>query len=50
MEIVEFPYSEDYIEVEHILPDIRGNCSVGFKFLPGCDFDFDSFKIEAVDK
>ncbi len=49
-EIIEFPYSEDYIEVEHILPDIRGNATVKIIFLPGCDFDFDSFEIEAMDE
>ncbi len=48
-EIIEFPYSDDYIEVEHILPDIRGKGRVEFKFLPGCDFDFDSFVIYPKD-
>ena len=49
-EIIEFPYSEDYIEVEHMLPDIRGNATVKIIFLPGCDFDFDSFIIEGEDE
>ena len=49
-EIIEFPYSEDYIEVEHMLPDIRGNATVKVIFLPGCDFDFDSFIIEGEDE
>ncbi|MCH5325510.1 MAG: DUF4982 domain-containing protein [Eubacterium sp.] len=45
-EIVEFPYSEQSISVAHPLPDIRGKGTVQFKFLPGCDFDFDSFEIK----
>lgn len=44
-EIIEFPYSDNTIEVEKELPDLRGNLSVEFQFLPGCDFDFESFSI-----
>ncbi len=44
-EIIEFPYSEESITVSAKLPDIREKCSVNFKFLPGCDFDFDWFEI-----
>lgn len=44
-EIVEFPHSDGYIEVGHKIPDIRESCSVHFKFLPGCDFDFVDFVI-----
>lgn len=44
-EIIEFPYSEEIITVPKELPDLRGNLSVEFQFLPGCDFDFESFKI-----
>ncbi len=48
-EIIEFPYSEKSITVSAALPDIREGCSVQFKFLPGCDFDFDSFEIRKAD-
>ena len=44
-EIIEFPYSDESITVSVKLPDIRGNCDIEFRFLPGCDFDFDSFEI-----
>lgn len=44
-EIIEFPYSDESITVSAKLPDIREKCSVNFKFLPGCDFDFDCFEI-----
>ncbi len=47
-EIVEFPYSEDYITVEKEFPDISGMSVVKLQFLPGCDFDLDS--IEFVPK
>lgn len=49
-EIIEFPGSGDIISVTHELPDIRGKGTVKFIFLPGCDFDFDSFEIEPNDK
>lgn len=49
-EIVEFPYSEEITAVTHKLPDIRGKGTVKFNFLPGCDFDFDSFEIKAMDE
>lgn len=45
-EIVEFPHSEENISVIHALPDLRINGTVKFRFLPGCDFDFESFRIE----
>lgn len=45
-EIVEFPYSENTISVTHPLPDIHGRGTVKFRFLPGCDFDFESFQIK----
>lgn len=44
-EIIEFPYSDESITVSVKLPDIRGNCDIEFRFLPGCDFDFESFEI-----
>ncbi len=43
-EIVEFPFSEDYITVEKQLPDLRGKAAVKVMFLPGCDFDFASIQ------
>ena len=46
-EIVEFPYSDEIISVAHGLPDIRGKGKIQFRFLPGCDFDFESFRIKA---
>ncbi len=48
-EIIEFPYSEEFISVTHKLPDIRGKGTVKFIFLPGCDFDFESFEISPMD-
>lgn len=43
-EIVEFPFSEDYTTVEIPFSQYNGKASVKFSFLPGCDFDFDSFE------
>ncbi len=43
-EIVEFPYSEDYITVEKALPTFTGMAVVKVMFLPGCDFDFGSIR------
>ncbi len=43
-EIVEFPFSEDYITVEKPFPDFRGSGTVKVMFLPGCDFDFESIE------
>ncbi len=48
-EIVEFPFSEDYITVEKQLPDFRGNAVVKVMFLPGCDFDFGSIQFFPAD-
>lgn len=45
-EILEFPGSLMPITVSHRLPDITGKVKVEFRFLPGCDFDFDWFEIE----
>ncbi len=47
--IIEFPQSDERIAVKTPLSDIRGNCLVEFKFLPGCDFDFDSFTISPME-
>ena len=43
-EIIEFPFSEDYITVEKEFPDYRGAGAVKLQFLPGCDFDLESFR------
>ena len=48
-EIVEFPGSSVPITISHQLPDIRGCTKVEFRFLPGCDFDFEWFEIERKD-
>ncbi len=43
-EILEFTRSDDYIEKTFDIADYRGKANVKFEFLPGCDFDFVSFK------
>jgi beta-galactosidase len=43
-QIVEFPFSEDYIEKEFILEPVKGNKKVSFEFLPGSNFDFKNFR------
>lgn len=43
-EIVEFPFSEEYITIEKKLPDLRGKATVKLQFLPGCDFDLKSIQ------
>ncbi|MBQ8326063.1 MAG: DUF4982 domain-containing protein [Lachnospiraceae bacterium] len=49
-EIFEFPYSDEPITLTKELPDLRGNISVKFRFLPGCAFDLDSFVVIPKDK
>lgn len=44
-EIVEFPFSEDFITVEKDFSDFRGAGTVKIGFLPGCDFDFEALEI-----
>lgn len=46
-EILEFPQSEDYIEKTFAVNGFSGKADVKFDFLPGCDFDFMSFKFNA---
>ncbi len=48
-EIIEFPYSEDYITIEKEFPDYKGAGTVKFCFLPGCDFDFESFEFVPIE-
>lgn len=43
-QIVEFEGSEDFVSRDFKLNGIKGKCDVTFLFLPGCDFDFRSFK------
>lgn len=43
-EIIEFPYSDDYITIEKDFSDYRGNGTVKLCFLPGCDFDLEAFE------
>ena len=44
-EIIEFPNSKDYTVISKKIPNIKGAAAVKFIFLPGCDFDFNWFKI-----
>lgn len=43
--IIEFPFSEDIITVRQKVADFRGQGTVKFCFLPGCDFDFAAFRL-----
>lgn len=43
-QIIEFPFSAGYTTVEQPVPDFHGTATVKFCFLPGCDFDFASFR------
>lgn len=43
-QVVEFPGSEDWTEVSFALEPVYGKQDVTFLFLPGCDFDFSSFR------
>lgn len=43
-QVVEFPGSEDWAEVSFALEPVYGKQDVTFLFLPGCDFDFSSFR------
>ncbi len=49
-EIFEFPNSEDYITIEKEFPNFEGVATVKFQFLPGCDFDFESFEFIPANK
>ena len=46
VQIVEFPKSEQYIERTFELNSIPDKCNVNFVFLPGSQFDFESFCFE----
>lgn len=43
-QIVEFEYSQDYVEREFLLENVSGEQTVSFIFLPGCRFDFKWFR------
>lgn len=47
--IIEFAGSAEYTSVTLPLDDIRGNATVKFGFLPGCDFDMQGFEITPAD-
>ena len=47
-EMVEFAHADDWQEQSFILPRVPGNCKVVFIFLPGCAFDFKSFRFEKL--
>ncbi|MBQ8906459.1 MAG: DUF4982 domain-containing protein [Ruminococcus sp.] len=44
--LIEFTGADAYTERRFPLPAIRGRCEISFLFLPGCDFDFHSFRFE----
>lgn len=48
-EILEFTKSGEYVEKTFEIGSIEGIADVKFDFLPGCDFDFMSFKFNALD-
>lgn len=39
-QLVEFPHTEEYTELTFPLSSVTSRQTVGFIFLPGCDFDF----------
>ncbi|HWT26433.1 MAG TPA: glycoside hydrolase family 2 TIM barrel-domain containing protein [Mobilitalea sp.] len=43
-QIVEFAYTDDYVQKEFHIDQIRGKQNVTFVFLPGCNFDFKWFR------
>lgn len=43
-QLVEFPYSSEYIEREFELENVLGLQTATFLFLPGCNFDFKWFR------
>lgn len=45
--LAEFSGSDEYVRRSFPLDGIKGKCRVSFAFLPGCDFDFKSFRFES---
>ncbi len=48
-EIIEFEASKDYVEKTFALSGYKGKGTVKFGFLPGCDFDFVSFRFNPAE-
>ena len=44
--LAEFKGADEYTPESFDLSGISGKCKVSFAFLPGCDFDFRSFRFE----
>lgn len=44
--LIEFTKADAYTEREFTIPALKGRCSISFLFLPGCEFDFRSFRFE----
>ena len=44
LEIIDFPYSEEYVKQEFNLKNIKGKQDIAFVFLPGSNFDFKAFR------
>lgn len=47
-EIAEFTHAADWQEQQFILPRVPEKCKVVFIFLPGCAYDFHSFRFEKL--
>ncbi len=45
-QLIEFPFTKEYTEIEFDLDSVTGRQDVSFVFLPGSNFDFDWFKFE----
>lgn len=45
-QIVEFPYSKEYVTLEFPLESVLGQQSVNFVFMPGSNFDFQWFQFQ----
>lgn len=43
-QLAEFPYSQEYMELEFTLEPVKGKQKVSFEFLPGSNFDFKWFR------
>lgn len=45
--LAEFKGADEYTPETFDISGVKGKCKVSFAFLPGCDFDFKSFRFEA---
>ena len=43
-DMIEFEGADEYVERSFDISGAKGMNTVGFVFLPGCDFDFEYFK------